>query len=146
MDAELLYLAGFIDGEGHIAIGVSRSPQGRRRWYLRFACHQVNPAPLLRLQRRFGGSIQVTKRIGNQRSISEWVTVSSIAGMALRELRPYLDVKADEADVAIAFQNLVEDRARKPNPKRRLSPEEEELRESMYRRLRELKHLEYDET
>lgn len=146
-DMQLAYLAGFIDGEGHIAIGLNRSnSNGRRRWYLRFACHQVNPEPLKLLQQRFDGSIQHTARTGTQRGIFEWVTVAAAAAKALRELRPLLIVRAAEADVAIEFQTVLEQRLRTHNPKRALTLEEEAQREELYRKMRDLKRLLYDET
>lgn len=143
MDPELAYLAGFIDGEGHIAVGLNKNPGGKRRWYLRFACHQVNPAPLALLQRRFGGSIQKTRRIGNQRAIQEWSTTSMAAYEAIKALRPYLVVKAAEADVAIEFQELLLHRGTRRTV---LLPHEEAARQDCYERMRALKHINYDET
>lgn len=137
------YLAGFIDGEGSIAVGLSRSGKGVRRWYLRFSCHQINPAPLRLLQDRFGGTIRRNERVG-KRPLYEWVTQSKMAAAAIRALRPYLIVKADEADVALEFQELVG--ANPPGRRPHLTPDQEEARHSLYLKLRELKLRNYDET
>jgi hypothetical protein len=141
-DSTLLpYLAGLIDGEGHIGIGVSKNPKGERRWYLRFACHQVNPAPLLLLKERFGGSIVFTERNGTHRSLHEWLSGSMLAYEAIKALRPWLIVKAAEADLAIEYQEVLLARGTRRSP---LSAEEQEKRESLYRRMRDLKHLDYE--
>jgi len=142
-DIELAYLAGFIDGEGHIAIGVNRSKNGKRRWYLRFACHQVNPEPLFLLRDCFGGSIQRTERTGNQRTIFEWVASSRDAEAAIRAMTPFLRVKREEAKLALEFQSMLMSMSgRRPE----LTPEQEAAREDVYLRMRALKHLSYDET
>lgn len=137
---ELAYLAGFVDGEGSIAVGVNRR-KGKRVWYLRFSVHQVAPRPLQRLQARFGGSIRRNERTGNQRSIYEWVAANQIAASAITALRPYLDVKAEEADVALEFQALAlprEDRWRG------LSEEDHASRRVLYERMQELKRVTSD--
>jgi hypothetical protein len=139
MDERIPYLAGFIDGEGSIAVGISKNPKGERRWYLRFSVHQVNPAPLLILKEIFGGSINQTKH-EEKKTIYEWVAVSMSAYEALVQLRPFLIVKADEADAGIEFQRLLLARGTRRKP---LSDEEREARESVYQKLRALKQVEF---
>lgn len=145
MDDKFLvpYLAGFFDGEGHIAIGLNKNPSGKRRWYLRFAAHQVDPRPLQLLKERYGGSIQYTARRGQQRPIYEWVATSIKAYKALKELQPFLIVKADEARLAIAFQELLFARG---TDRSVLSEAEQEARNKLYLAMREIKHRVYDET
>jgi hypothetical protein len=135
------YLAGFFDGEGHIAIGLNKNPSGKRRWYLRFAAHQVDPRPLHLLKERYGGSIQFTDRRGQQRPIYEWVATSIKAYKALKELRPFLIVKADEARLAMEFQELLFARG---TDRSALSEEEEEARNKIYLAMREIKHRSYE--
>jgi hypothetical protein len=135
------YLAGFFDGEGHIAIGLNKNPSGKRRWYLRFAAHQVDPRPLYLLKERYGGSIQFTDRRGQQRPIYEWVATSIKAYKALKELRPFLIVKADEARLAMEFQELLFARG---TDRSALSEEEEEARNKIYLAMREIKHRSYE--
>jgi hypothetical protein len=145
MDDEVLvpYLAGFFDGEGHIAIGLNKNPGGKRRWYLRFAVHQVDPRPLRLFRERYGGSIQFTARVGQQRPIYEWVATSIKAYAALKELRPLLIVKADEARLAMEFQEILFARG---TDRSTLSAEEEKARHDIYLAMREIKHRSYDET
>jgi len=135
-DVRVAYLAGFFDGEGSISVNVNRKLV---RWSLRLSCHQVNPAPLRLLADAFGGSIRLTPRTGNQRPVYEWVAGGRMAAETIRALRPYLTVKADEADVALEFHALMKaDRSK-------LTPDEEEQREVLYQRLRDLKHLDYSD-
>lgn len=141
-DTLLAYFAGFLDGEGHIAIGLNRSPKGKRRWYLRFACHQVNPEPLLMLRKTFGGSIQKTVRSGTYRTIYEWVATSRDAEKAIQALLPFLIVKKEEALLAVEFQALLLDiHGRRPE----LTSEQEEAREGIYLKMRAIKHRIYEE-
>jgi len=135
------YLAGFFDGEGHIAIGLNKNPGGKRRWYLRFAAHQVDPRPLRLLQERYGGSIQFTDRRGQQRPIYEWVATSIKAYKALKELSPFLIVKADEARLAMAFQELLFSRG---TDRSVLTAEEEDARHRIYLAMREIKKRSYE--
>ena len=135
-ELRVAYLAGFFDGEGSISVNVNRKI---KRWSLRMTCHQVNPEPLRLLSAAFGGSIRLTQRIGNQRPVYEWVAGGRMAASAIRLLRPYLTVKADEADVALEFHGLMK------YDKARLTLAEEEKREALYQRLRDLKHLDYSD-
>lgn len=150
MEWQLPYLAGFIDGEGSIAIGLNQSPATkkhpkRRRWYLRMSCHQLNPDPLHLLKDQFGGSIRqhgYSKDKLGKRRLFEWVTTAEEAAKAIETLRPYLIVKADEADLAIAFQNTVRNRAI-PGWRPPLTQEEQDQRQSYYLAMRELKQRKY---
>jgi len=140
MDTTLAaYLAGFFDGEGSISVNVNRKLM---RWSLRLSCHQVNPAPLRLLMEAFGGSIRLTQRIGNQRPVYEWVAAGIMGAEALRQMRPYLRVKNEEADVALQFQGLMKDRSER---RKGLTLEEAGEREKLYQKLRDLKHLDYSD-
>jgi hypothetical protein len=141
MDTELAYLAGFLDGEGSIAVGLNKGPGGRRRWYLRLTCHQVNPEPLKLLKERFGGAILRTERTGTQRTIYEWIAGNKIAADAIAALRPHLIVKAAEADVALRFQALMTSRSER---RIGLTGDQESERQAAYEELRRLKRVEYD--
>lgn len=139
MDETLVYLAGFVDGEGSIRIGTNRSPNGERRWYLILSCHQRNPRPLRLLHDRFGGSVR-HQADHQPRPIFEWAITSDMAGKAIAALRPWLIVKADEADLALQFQSLLHHNAGRRAP---LTGDEKVLRERIYRQMRELKLREY---
>lgn len=96
-NVEVAYAAGFIDGEGCIYIA-------KERYELRFSISQTNPIPLYRIQDLFGGKIgNYKKRIGTNKPIYELKLTGRRAYNALKILRPYLIVKADESDLAIEY-------------------------------------------
>lgn len=132
----LAYLAGFIDGEGSIAVGLNKSSKGETRWYLRMSAHQLNPKPLQLLAKTFGGTIRRTK--GDTRDIFEWAISSKQAYDAIVALRPYLIVKADEAGVAMRFQESLH------NNRRALTDDDKSIRNGFYLLLRELKRRAYE--
>lgn len=135
---KLAYLGGFVDGEGSIAVGINNGNGGRKRYYLRFSVHQLDPAPLLILESLFGGSVRNhTNRSGNSRPIWEWVVVSEKARVAIETLRPYLIVKAAQADVALEFQSLLNER--QSGRTVTLTPEELSQRHALYKKLQEMK-------
>lgn len=137
MDNSLAYLAGFIDGEGSISIGINNGNNGRKRYYLRMSAHQVDRRPLQMLLDSFGGSIRMTERIGNQRAIYEWVVVSEVARLAIEKLRPHLVVKDKQADVGLLFQSTLNNRPVGRTVK--LTPEELSQRHALYEEIRRLK-------
>ena len=150
-DTTIAYLAGFIDGEGSIAIGINYNPVSKktglraRRWYLRISCHQLNPNPLYLLKESFGGSIRqhgYSKDKIGKRKIFEWVATAEDACRAIEAMQPYLIVKADEANVAIAFQQTVRTRA-VPGYRPPLMQYEQDVRNAYYLTMRELKQRKY---
>lgn len=140
-DLRVPYLAGFIDGEGSIAVGVNRNPKGERRWYLRLSAHQTNPAPLFILKEVFGGSVHLQRR-PDRKTIYEWVVSSMEAYEAIKALRPYLIVKAEEADAGVEFQELLLARGTRRTA---LTEDEQAAREAIYRRLRDLKQVAFED-
>lgn len=135
---KLSYLGGFVDGEGSIAIGINNGNNNRKRYYLRLSVHQLDKRPLVMLQEEFGGSIRLHSNKGaNQRPIYEWVLVSKNARDAISVLRPYLIVKAEQADVGLEFQAIMDSRNL---PKRTsLSIEEVSIRHSYYEKISKMK-------
>lgn len=111
----LAYLAGFFDGEGHITIertssqkqGVPGSSQ-----MLRIGACNTDPRPVELLYRTLGGSLRVTTPKGIPKSGGEYATQyiwrlkSSEAKECLKALLPFLIVKRERADLAIAFEEL----------------------------------------
>jgi hypothetical protein len=132
----LAYSAGFVDGEGCIVVQYRKSS---RTHYLKITVPQLNPAPLHILQSLFGGSVRLKAgRVGNYRRLWIWEAAARQAAEAIAALRPYLTVKAEEADIAIDFQAGIgraysggvsdDERARRDAAKRRL----EELKARSY--------------
>ncbi len=121
------YAAGFFDGEGHIALTKSNSkrvhPWGTyfyERFQLRIQISQNDPRPLWFLHQHFGGA--AVRKSQFRRSYDQakytrydWGLAAQQAGAFLRIIRPYLIVKADEADVALTFLDTI-DLARRKTP------------------------------
>lgn len=101
---DLAYIAGFFDGEGHIRI--QRHSKRCRTMTLQCQISQVTEYPLVWIQERFGGTIsgRLIKYAGGLRPIYSWQISSLGAEKFLRAIYPYLQVKQDEADVAILFR------------------------------------------
>lgn len=99
------YIAGFFDGEGSIDIRYRTTNGGRYdRFELRCAISQVYRKPLDMIQALYGGS--VAERRGG--AIHHYVVTGAQANALLEAIRPFLVVKADEADVALEFYKLVQ--------------------------------------
>ena len=96
--ADLLsYVAGFLDGEGHFSI------RGNR---VEIMVDGIHPAPLLRCQDLFGGSLNDAGQRGNYRRRFRWRVCGETARCACKLLiegsPPYLSNKLPEAE-AIAY-------------------------------------------
>lgn len=105
--ADLAYAAGFIDGEGCITILAQHKQRMRNRSYsLRIQITQVDPAPLIRLQALFGGKLRARSRPKAQRTQYDLVLNDKQAVKVLQLIRPYLIVKAEQADIALEFDKF----------------------------------------
>lgn len=97
------YIAGFFDGEGCIDIRYRTTHGGKyQRFELRLTISQVYRLPLDMIAKHWGGSVS-PRRSGN---IHYYVVTGKQANALLESIRPYLLVKADEADIALAFYKL----------------------------------------
>jgi len=97
---------------------------------------QINPEPLLAFHRRFGGYVERKRDARGFRSTHQWRLSARQAVPALVALRPYLVVKASEADLAIQFQSSQQSVvAKTPEEVLRVLTE----RESMYQMMRQMK-------
>ena len=101
-DIDLAWAAGFIDGEASIGIYNMNH----------FSLHpliqvgQVDPKPLLKLQRLFGHSVVKNswKLKGNERRSYNWkVTRTENVELVLKWLRPFIVAKSEQADICLNF-------------------------------------------
>ena len=98
------YVAGFVDGEGCIDIRYRKTNGGRyQRFELRLTISQVSTIPLEKIKDIYGGSISPRKN-GN---IHYYVVSGAGAAKIISDIRPFLLVKADEADVALEFYDII---------------------------------------
>lgn len=100
---DLAYLGGFFDGEGSIGVYESKSSGA---FCLRVQISQrktdLTEHLLNSLKERYGGSIS---SVNKQRPGLLWQVSGDKAVRLLRDIRPYLYLKADEADLAVAWQS-----------------------------------------
>jgi hypothetical protein len=99
---QVAWAAGFIDGEG--CIGIYRTGANAYRVSLS-AGQKYNEEPLMRLQALFGGTIVRPKGKNRSYANAYWNLTSKRATDALKEMLPFLTVKREQAEVAIAFQS-----------------------------------------
>ena len=102
------YLAGFFDGEGSISI----ERAGMNSQSLRINAVNTDPRPIEMLQRVFAGNFRSTLFRGRTKDGREyrptyhWRVSSTLAKDALEAMLPYLTVKRERAEIAIAFERL----------------------------------------
>jgi hypothetical protein len=103
MDTFLPYFAGFFDGEGSIGLYRSGNTSGRT---LRVQLTQnVSPASTVLLSEcrsRWGGSMCEMNRQG-KRTAWNWQASAASGARALTDIRPWLRLKAKEADIALEW-------------------------------------------
>lgn len=127
------YLSGIIDGEGWIIV---RKNRGRGQFYFEVGVGMVSKHIIELLQETFGGNVY-EERVPNRRSIWRWKTLNQPNILAcLLQVRPYLRVKHEQADVLI--QEITLRLARTANHSLKLSDEELQRREDFYLRVKKL--------
>src|SRR3989344_2556146 len=135
------YLAGIIDGEGHISVFRRKAtfPYISPRYSLRVEIGMCSFETIKWIQEHFGGTIYKKRRTrtadtGKLRKQSYAVSWSSReACVLLQNVKPFLITKSHEADIAIDYQ------LKCPPTTYKLSQNELNRREEAYRLLREAK-------
>lgn len=144
---EVAYAAGFFDGEGHICIAYNPlnkcvNRYGKVYFYERFQLYvsvgQKDKTPLVWLKDKFGGHLhhksQRRSYDKKQYFIWTWMLNSAKAIEFLKLIRPFLIVKAKEADVAFEFYATI-DRANR----RKIDPKIVQLRQQAFDNIRLLR-------
>lgn len=139
---ELAYMAGFFDGEGSITIhhNYRPSPRGKSPNHtLQVSIGNTDPRVVTWIAANFGGSLVVRREVReNHRGVLQWIARSNDAANVLRALLPFLRMKKEQAQIAIAFQG-----EKAGYRKKRLSPEEIEGRERQMLSIRELNKVQH---
>ncbi len=108
---ELVYLAGFFDGEGCVSIGRATDPRAAygARHQLLVQVAQTSRFPLDRCLRRWGGSIfEVKVDLTKCKPLWHWRLFRKEATISFcRDVRPYLLLKQAQVDLCIQFHALV---------------------------------------
>lgn len=161
----LAYLAGAMDSDG--SIGIRRSTYAMRVtrdarqpvFSERIGLKQVTPQIPMLLKETFGGTLHLQGPSAVKgRPLYSWEATNKVAADALREMLPYLRVKREQAENALAL------RASKERPRRETHTHREAVetnarwgkamvrrlevsaatiaeREALYRRAHELNHV-----
>lgn len=130
-ETDKAYVAGFVDGEGTVVIG--------RRYDIQVTIGQVDIRPLHRIAGFYGGHVSFVDRHNPRWKSYHRVTVAGNAAVRmLRDILPYLIVKADQAELALRLMSVK--RVQSPGGHRKvLSWEERAERESFREALLELR-------
>lgn len=102
-DTDRAYCAAIIDGEGCVAI--TRSSRGNAP-RLVVAVVNTSEALIRWMQERFGGRINEVRRkrrTRGERPTWDWRLHNQAAADFLDQVRPYLVIKGDQADLAIQY-------------------------------------------
>lgn len=101
---ELAYVTGLFDGEGTIALKKDNVGKGHLSYVLRIRIAMTDRKPIDLCARFFGGKVHYRKRSQeNQADLYLWQLDGQRAGHFLEAVRPFLLVKAEEADLGLNF-------------------------------------------
>ena len=100
---ESAYLAGIIDGEGNIGI----QSRGKGHQAICVVVSNTDARLVEWLKREFGGNVRLqAKQIGNRKPCWQWRVYHRQAERVILSVYPYLRLKREQADVALAWQRL----------------------------------------
>ena len=102
IETDNAYAAGIVDGEGCIQISTTT-----KRTWLAIGVANSDPRVCVWLSERYGGKVHQQKpRTQNgkpTRIMYTWYVGSAAAGNFLKTIYPYLVIKKEQADIALAF-------------------------------------------
>lgn len=133
---ELAYIAGIFDGEGCLKLNVKKSGEATIRVEVTNTCESL----IQYLHNRVGlGSVYVKPATSRWRQTFWWIVCSREAVAVLRQVRPWLRVKAAQADVIITYAE--EERARIAATGRHLTQDIRDKRRDVSAKLSLLKRI-----
>ncbi len=132
-DIDLAYMAGIVDGEG--TIGARRRTNAKGQAYVDFSISVANTDRRLIdwIQERFPGAVDLReqRQSHKHKPLYRWTVNGQKGATIISALRPYLVIKAEQADVYVALRATIGNGSA-------LTDEVREYRESLVLRLREL--------
>ena len=129
------YAAGLIDGEGYIGI---QETGGSFQVRLKIAMIDKGKPALDQMARIYGGNITYSKGRGsNRRDVYEWRLTGEKAAHVIRQVKPYLLVKAEAAEVALSFQLMLETADKLRNGRRKWTSDMRIKAKELRRRIQE---------
>lgn len=98
------WTAGIVDGEGCIGAYIQN---GCGRTQLQVAVGNTDERMISRLEKLWGNKSWYRGKLYGGRRFWKWQTTDKRAGEFLKQIRPYLVVKGEQADLGIEFAKLV---------------------------------------
>lgn len=137
---KIAYFAGFFDGEG--SISVVRNRAGSKTYQLVCVVANTDSRPLTLLRDTFGGYLSKPHpRQPGQKSVYNWRASDRIAEGFLTTVLPFLILKKDRAELALAYRAAFTREHLRGRPSA-IAPEYREhvhhVRQGFYDRMREL--------
>jgi len=104
IDNEIVWMAGFFDGEGNITINRMFSRAVNPVYNLLLTLVNTDKRTIPPFRERFGGSIRIRK--SNFKDVHIWNITGKAAGNFLNQIYPYSMIKKEEIDIANKFLAL----------------------------------------
>lgn len=107
---QLAYLAGFLDGEGHISIELQRANNINRKkdyYSLRIVISNTNIEVITWLKKTFGGNFYKDKKIDGMKITYRYRLFGDQLYQVLKACYPYLIVKKYHAELLFKFRETV---------------------------------------
>lgn len=134
---DLIWFAGFFDGEGCVSIQRRKIDGGG--WHLSLLVPNTAHRVIRGLPALFGGSVFHIKCLPHQwQPQMRWRVSGRQAGLVLHALLPYLRVKHRQAEVAVEFQERMDKSSN--NGHRPVSEADRAWRDAAYEKVRWLNH------
>ena len=105
-ETDLAYAAGIVDGEGCVYI----YRNGNGHYSMRLSVDMTDLIAIRWLRETFGGSTYTWQPSGNNKRMFRWGVFGFNAQEFLRLILPYMKTKKSQAEVAIEFQDLKQEK------------------------------------
>lgn len=118
-ETEKAYLAGLLDGEGHVGITVAKlRPNGEWRTHILIVTLANTDMAVLRWAKDIlpNGTLVIRKQPVQQLPIGNLRWSSAAAATMLCDLQPYIRIKAKQVAIALEFVNEMAQRERRAKP------------------------------
>ena len=137
-ETDKAYIAGFVDGEGHISIHYHSGKWSGHGVFVKIT--NTNLEVLAWIATHFGGALRKERNRKNVEG-KGWKPTADVQWGArkavefLREIRPYLRLKARQADIVFEFAKTIRPDGATARP---ITPEEWDYREELRLQIRQL--------
>lgn len=135
------YLAGLVDGEGHLRIQQGKERKGGRnypRWNSSITIGMCDAAPVKWCRTKFGGSL-TSRQLKNprHRDLHEWAVYGRAASQLAEKLLPFLQLKREQAVLLLEYEMFKIDLRRLASGRRGVLPRTTKAIETQEGRRRE---------